>query len=150
MKKCYTNVRLIDGRNFCGEQKNIVVEDNIIVDFCNAVPPDMEIIDGENRYLSPSWIDVHGHSDMAVFELADGGTRRAGGFGGEIAGNCGLSPFPVTEFNRDNLVKVYERYKQPLSWRSFAEYHFELHRKMRAFELFSFCGHNTLHSAVLG
>ena len=31
--KCYTNVNLIDGRNFSGERKNIVVDDGFITDF---------------------------------------------------------------------------------------------------------------------
>ena len=150
MKKCYTNVHLIDGRNFSGERKNIIVDGGRIVDFSDFVPHDMEVFDCGGKYLSPAWIDVHGHSDMAVFELPGGGTRRAGGFGVEIAGNCGLSPFPLTEFNRENLLKVYERYKTPLWWGNYAEYQTELQKKDCAFELYSFCGHNSLHSAVMG
>ena len=83
--KCYTNVKLIDGRNFCGESKNVVIDNGIITDFTDVVPDNAEVIDGKNCYLSPSWIDVHGHSDLSVFELVDGGSRRAGGFGCEIA-----------------------------------------------------------------
>ncbi|MBR2509807.1 MAG: hypothetical protein IKB71_08675 [Lentisphaeria bacterium] len=150
MKKCYANVKLIDGRNFSGERKNVVVEDGIITAFSDDLPGECEIIDCENRYLSPAWIDVHGHSDLSVFELPDGGTRRAGGFGIEIAGNCGLSPFPLTDLNRANLAKIYESYKMPLDWQSYAEYCLKLQPKRRGFEVFSFCGHNTLHSAALG
>ena len=150
MKKCYTNVKLIDGRNFSGERKNVVVEDGIITAFSDDLPGECEIIDCKNRYLSPAWIDVHGHSDLSVFELPDGGTRRAGGFGIEIAGNCGLSPFPLTDSNRANLAKIYESYKTAPDWQSYAEYCLKLHQQRLGFELFSFCGHNTLHSAVLG
>ena len=150
MKKCYTNVRLIDGRNFFGERKNLLVENDIIVSFGDDLPLDAKIIDGKNSYLSPAWIDVHGHSDMAVFELADGGTRRAGGFGCEIAGNCGLSPFPLTDLNYDNLTGIYKSYPTSLSWRNYAEYFAKIREKKRGFELFSFCGHNTLHAASAG
>lgn len=150
MKKCYTNARLIDGRNFSGERKNVVAAGGFIVNFCDFVPNDAEVIDCQNKYLTPAWTDVHGHSDLSVFELADGGSRRWGGFGIEIAGNCGLSPFPVTEYNRENLEKVYENYKTPLEWSSYAEYAAKLNEKERGFELFSFCGHNTLHAAVMG
>ena len=148
--KCYTNVNLIDGRNFYGERKNIVVDDGFITDFADDVPRNAEVIDGGNCYLSPAWIDVHGHSDLAVFELEDGGSRRAGGFGYEIGGNCGLSPFPFTEFNRENLKRIYENYKTPLDWCNYEEYSELLHQQKRGFELFSFCGHNTLHSSVMG
>ena len=150
MQKCYTNVRLIDGRNFFGESKNVVVENDIITDFFDFVPPNTDVIDGGNKYLSPSWIDVHGHSDLSVFELIDGGSRRSGGFGIEIAGNCGLSPFPVTDMNCENLVKVYENYHTLLTWQSYGDYCTELRKKPHGFELFSFCGHNSLHAAVMG
>ena len=150
MKRCYTNIRLIDGRNFFGERKNIVVENDIISDICDNIPVDSAVIDGEGKYLSPAWIDVHGHSDMAVFEFADGGSRRAGGFGIEIAGNCGLSPFPVTGLNRENLERIYDRYSEKISWAEYAGYVRKLEEKRRGFELFSLCGHNTLHSAVVG
>lgn len=150
MRKCYTNVKLIDGRNFYGESKNVVVENGIIAEFSDFIPQGTEVIDGKNKYLSPAWIDVHGHSDLSVFELEDGGTRRRGGFGIEIAGNCGLSPFPLTALNRENLSKVYENYHTPLCWESYSEYFSALRAKQRGFELFSFCGHNSLHAAVMG
>lgn len=150
MKKCYTNVKLIDGRNFYGEQKNVVVEDGFIVDFTDVPAENAEIIDGQNQYLSPSWTDVHGHSDLSVFELEDGGSRRAGGFGVEIAGNCGLSPFPLTEFNRENMQKIYESYQTELDWENYSQYQTKLRAKRRGFELFSLCGHNSLHAAVMG
>ncbi len=150
MKKCYTNCRLIDGKNFYGEAENVIIENGFISTFSDELPPDAEIIDCENKFLSPAWIDVHGHSDLSVFELADGGTRRAGGFGAEIAGNCGLSPFPLTGFNRENLEKVYGEYQTLLEWEDYAQYRSELAERKRGFELYSLCGHNTLHSAVLG
>ena len=150
MRKCYTNVKLIDGKNFYGERKNIVVENGFITDFTDFVIEDAEVIDCRNKYLSPSWIDVHGHSDLSIFELEDGGTRRHGGFGIEIAGNCGLSPFPLTDLNRQNLTKVYENYQTPLNWTNYSEYVSKLRKQKHGFELFSFCGHNSLHSAVMG
>ncbi len=148
--KCYTNVQLIDGINFFGERKNIVVDNGFITDFAECVPDDAEVIDCKNCYLSPAWIDVHGHSDLAVFELEDGGSRRKGGFGCEIGGNCGLSPFPLTELNCENLKRIYENYQTPLDWRNYEEYSALLQQQKRGFELFSFCGHNTLHSSVMG
>ena len=150
MKQFYTNVKLIDGRNFFGEQKNIAVENGVIIEFPEVIPEGHEVIDGGGKYLSPAWIDVHGHSDMAIFELVDGGTRRSGGFGVEIAGNCGLSPFPVSELNFENLERIYADYEQKINWSNYSEYVQSLMAKKRGFELFSLCGHNTLHAAVIG
>lgn len=150
MKKCYINAKLIDGKNFHGSRKNIAVENDVIVNFTDEVPSGYKIIDCQNKYLSPAWVDVHGHSDLSIFELDNGGTRRAGGFGIEIAGNCGLSPFPLTDLNRENMTKIYENYHTPLIWHDYAEYQLKLQEKQRGFKLFSFCGHNTLHAAAMG
>ena len=60
MKKCYANVKLIDGRNFSGERKNVVVKS--IEELANLNPAfggfdglllggDLAFVDGQGRKL---------------------------------------------------------------------------------------------------
>ena len=55
-----------------------------------------EIIDGLGKLLAPGFIDAHGHSDISILACPDGFSKISQGVTTEIAGNCGLSAFPLT------------------------------------------------------
>ena len=92
----------------------------------------------KNEIIAPGFIDVHGHSDISLLADPAAKSKRHQGFTSEIAGNCGLSVFPLSEKNIDHLQQNYPDYQN------------ELTRRQTALRLFSFCGHNTLRSAVAG
>ena len=104
----------------------------------------------KNEIIAPGFIDVHGHSDISLLAAPAAESKRFQGFTSEIAGNCGLSVFPLTEKNIDHLQELYAQYNVDLNWQNYPDYQHELAKRQTALRLFSLCGHNTLRSAVAG
>src|ERR1700712_3738798 len=55
-------------------------------------PPDADVIDLQGAALSPGFIDLHSHSDLAV--LQNRKEKSDQGITSEVVGNCGFSPYP--------------------------------------------------------
>ena len=108
-------------------------------------------INCRNAIVSPGFIDVHGHSDISSLASKDSLYARVWqGVTCEIAGNCGLSAFPVTENNREHLEKLYAKYRVPLSWDSCGGLLRAASEKNLLCDLEYLTGHNTLRAAVCG
>ena len=78
-----------------------------------------DIFADENEVVAPAFIDAHGHSDISLLAMPEAEGKTAQGIGCEISGNCGLSPFPLTEHNRSHLQELYFRYGIKLDWTDF-------------------------------
>ena len=109
-----------------------------------------DTIDGRGMILAPGFIDAHGHSDLSLLAAPEAESKVTQGVTTEIAGNCGLSAFPLTPLNRDHLTKLYANYGQELDWSDFKAYMAKLRGKRPAMRLACLCGHNTLRAAVAG
>lgn len=111
-------------------------------------------IDVGGRYLSPGFIDIHTHSDLSILvnRRAESAVRQ--GVTTHLAGNCGMSPAPVSDTYRD--VMIY--YWRPTAdmpdvtweWHSFAEYLDAVQTSGIAFNFASLAGHAALRMAVMG
>ena len=65
-----------------------------------------DTVDGGGMVLAPGFIDAHGHSDISLLAAPEAESKVTQGVTTEIAGNCGLSAFPLTGLNRDHLEKL--------------------------------------------
>ncbi|MBE6366478.1 MAG: hypothetical protein E7052_01035 [Lentisphaerae bacterium] len=117
-------------------------------DFAVEAPGDILLEPGQ--LLCPAFVDAHGHSDISVMAMPEAVGKQAQGIAFEVSGNCGLSPFPLTEKNRAHLQELYRQYQIPLTWSDHDSYQNELRKRNCALELFSLTGHNTLRAAVAG
>lgn len=109
-----------------------------------------ETVDGRGLVLAPGFIDAHGHSDLSLLAFPEAESKVTQGVTTEIAGNCGLSAFPITDLDRDHLEKLYANYGQPLEWNDHPSYMAHLRARRPAMRLGCLCGHNTLRAAVAG
>ncbi|MBQ6353276.1 MAG: amidohydrolase family protein, partial [Lentisphaeria bacterium] len=109
-----------------------------------------DTIDGRGMILAPGFVDAHGHSDLSLLAAPEGYSKVTQGVTTEIAGNCGLSAYPLTELNREHLEHLYANYAQELDWNDYPSYRERLHAKRPALRLACLCGHNTLRAAVAG
>ena len=109
-----------------------------------------DTVDGGGMVLSPGFIDAHGHSDLSLLAAPEAESKVSQGVTTEVAGNCGLSAFPLTDLNRDHLEKLYANYGQTLDWTDYPSYQRRLRDKRPALRLACLCGHNTFRAAVSG
>jgi len=109
-----------------------------------------DTIDGRGMILAPGFVDAHGHSDLSLLAAPEGYSKVTQGVTTEIAGNCGLSAYPLTELNREHLEQLYANYAQELDWNDYPFYRERLRAKRPALRLACLCGHNTLRAAVAG
>lgn len=110
-----------------------------------------EKISCKNAVVSPGFIDVHGHSDISSLIENDplfGKTSQ--GITCEIAGNCGLSAFPVTEKNSAHLKELYNKYHQSFEWHDHAGMLDFATNKHLPCSIRYLAGHNTLRAAAAG
>ncbi len=104
----------------------------------------------KDEIIAPGFIDAHGHSDISIFTAPEAESKRSQGFTGEVSGNCGLSPFPLTGKNIDHIRHLYSGYGREITWETFSGYHQELSAQNVQLRLYPLCGHNTLRAAVAG
>ncbi len=87
----------------------------------------VEIIDGSGKTLSPGFIDMHSHNDMALpFDNRLESMIRQG-VTTSVIGNCGFSLAPVNEERIDLMKKEIDLFSPPgkdveITWRTFKEY----------------------------
>lgn len=104
----------------------------------------------EDKLLAPAFIDAHGHSDISLFAMKEAQGKTAQGIAFEISGNCGLSPFPLSEHNREHLQELYRNYNIRFDWHDYKSYMNKLKELKPQLELFPQIGHNTLRACVAG
>ena len=88
--------------------------------------PARTVIEAEGRTLTPGFIDIHRHTDAAVFRGGYGKAELAQGLTTVIGGNCGLSLAPLTgEYEAaiaDYLTPITGAFGRELHFSSLADY----------------------------
>ncbi|OEG62862.1 MAG: hypothetical protein BHK79_00855 [Halanaerobium sp. MDAL1] len=107
-----------------------------------------ELVDAQNKFLSPGFIDVHSHSDFVFFIDPDAQSKLRQGITTEVIGNCGISGAPYNQRSADQ-VKSFTYGYQP-DWRSPSEFLIALKEVEKTVNLCPLLGHGTLRAAVMG
>ncbi|MCH0563628.1 MULTISPECIES: amidohydrolase family protein [unclassified Streptomyces] len=84
-------------------------------------------LDAEGLVLSPGFIDMHAHSDLALLGDPDHSAKAAQGVTLEVLGQDGLSYAPVDDRTREEVRRVIAGWNGPgddvdADWRSVGEY----------------------------
>jgi N-acyl-D-amino-acid deacylase len=150
-----TNGRILDG---CGNpwfRGDLAILDGRIAGIAPlGTLTGKRVIDLENRFVSPGFIDIHTHSDLSILvnRRAESVVRQ--GVTTELIGNCGMSPAPL---NENHLVEL-KRYWGPISeqlevgwtWHTFGQYLDALDLGGLGINIASLSGHGALRMAVMG
>lgn len=152
MKLLIKNAFVIDGSGQPGNNHEVLLENGIIIAVGKNFPESAadNFFDAGGQILSPGFIDAHSHSDMSILAAPAATGKISQGITTEIVGNCGLSVFPISNYNREHLEELYRNYNEKITWKSLAGYLTELRRRNPAVNIFSLCGHNTLRAALAG
>lgn len=90
------NGNIIDGTGSPSFIADIAIEGGKIVRIDKGIEGGVEVIDARGLVVAPGFIDSHSHSDTAVFTYPDQMEKIEQGITTSIAGQCGLTPAPVS------------------------------------------------------
>jgi N-acyl-D-aspartate/D-glutamate deacylase len=94
---------LYDGTGACPLKTDLLIEGDRI----SAIEPDLcvpgaEVLDARGKVITPGFIDIHRHGDVAVFSDRDCGLiELSQGITTAVFGNCGMAPVPCNPRWRD-------------------------------------------------
>lgn len=148
---------IVDGMGTKRFKANIAINMGIIEAItCETTLRGKKIVDANNFIVAPGFIDIHSHADWVfpqndhaqVLEpfLLQGVTTCVGG-------NCGFTPFPITETAKPLVNKnssIFFRLPFEYHWLSTKEYLDFLEKKGVFLNLAVLVGHNTLRTVVKG
>lgn len=100
MEKCDVILRggtVIDGSGSAGFKADVAVNGDTIVALgdCKDWQAD-QVLDASGQIVSPGFIDVHTHDDVAVIKTPEMPFKISQGVTTIVAGNCGMSAVPFT------------------------------------------------------
>ena len=142
---------VIDGTGAPGRRADIAVDRGRIA----AVGADLakdgaRVIDAKDRVVTPGFIDIHSHSDEAMFVNDALESALHMGVTLVVCGNCGGSSAPVSGLAEAELDRELSRLNVQRTWSSFGEYADAVDEVKPAINVCSFVGHGTLRSCVMG
>ncbi len=110
------------------------------------------IIDASGLIVTPGFIDIHNHSDLGIFAVPTADNYIRQGVTTLVVGNCGFSPAPITELNRDHIEKMLRSLgvEEQAGWETYPEYLDALDKLEKSINVAPLIGHNTIRGAVMG
>ena len=109
------------------------------------------VIKAEGMAVSPGFIDVHEHTaeGLLVNPRAESAVRQ--GVTTLVSGNCGDSPFPLTDEAFENAKQtLLAEYGLDLNWRDIRGFLGRLEEAGAALNYATFVGHGTVRAAAMG
>ncbi len=145
------DVRIVDGTGSPWFRGWIGIKRGRIVEVGRGSPgKGYRTIKGRGLVACPGFIDIHGHSDLALLLNPTADSKVHQGVTTEVIGNCGYSPAPLTERSLQELRATAGRLGQEVGWdwRGFGEYLARLGRT--SLNVVPLVGHGTVRLAALG
>jgi len=129
------NATIIDGSSNTSFVASLLVENDKIkkIFYENIDIKDQDsfaIIDCSNKIVTPGFIDVHGHSDLQILRSSSMKAKIQQGITTEIAGNCGIGPFPIDLNNKEVIKSIHDLTKDVLGSYDYNFYDFESFSKI--------------------
>lgn len=113
-----------------------------------------KVIDAQERYLMPGFIDMHTHSDFISLSEPEARNKLCQGITSQGIGHCGYSAAPIREANLEALSQYGAFFMAGITpdwtWRSFDQWLGHLGQLNLGTNLASFVGHGTIRIAVMG
>lgn len=98
---------IVDGTGREPSEGDIALLGDTITKVGEVSGSSVEEISVEGLVVTPGFIDIHSHSDFQLLLDGRGMSKVMQGVTTEVVGNCGMSPHPVREEIRSELVEVF-------------------------------------------
>ncbi|MCK4835742.1 MAG: D-aminoacylase [Candidatus Aminicenantes bacterium] len=144
---------VFDGQGTPPQEADIAIKGNKIYRVTTNINPDKakRIINARGLAIAPGFIDAHSHTDVGLLVNPRAESQVRQGVTTEISGNCGFSPFPISDAVFSEYHKYYkEEYDIKLDWRDINGFFKRLGEKGIALNYATLLGHGNLRGEVVG
>lgn len=102
----------------CILENKVLVFDKKIIDICDTVPKNCEVIDAKGMYISPGLIDIHIHGSKGA-DTMDGSVEAIDNISNSIIENGVTSFLPTTmAMDKEKIYKSFETIKEAMNTKS--------------------------------
>ncbi len=148
-----TGGTVFDGLGNPGMERDVAIKDDRIVYVGTRLNRNRagRIIEAKGMVVSPGFIDMHTHTDVQLLAnpLAESHIRQ--GITTEISGNCGSSPFPISQETADEVREyMQKKYEVELTWNDMEGFFQRLEEKGMSLNYATLVGHGDLRGSVVG
>ncbi|OLC19065.1 MAG: hypothetical protein AUH33_06300 [Chloroflexi bacterium 13_1_40CM_68_21] len=142
---------VIDGTGAPARRADVAIQGGRIAAIGSDLARDgARVLDVSGRTVVPGFIDIHSHSDEAMFVNDALESALHMGVTLVVCGNCGGSSAPVSGLAEAELDRELARLDVKRTWSSFGEYAAAVDRARPSINVCSFVGHGTLRSCIMG
>lgn len=147
--------RIIDGTGAPWFRSDLRISGGKIAAIGRDLPTDGAlVIEANERYLAPGFIDAHCHDDLVFLRERDRPEKAHQGVTSIVVGNCSFSLYPATDASREDLRQHFSgllgETKPSEIFDDLNGYREALHGDGIALNVVSLVGHAALRLAVIG
>ena len=141
----FKNAMLIDGTSAPAQVGDLAVSQGRITAVGGNIPVGAaKVVDASGLALAPGFIDIHTHSDRALFQAPEAESRILQGVTTEIGGNCGN----WARLEQGHSVQAFS--EEDRGWPSLAEYFKDMAAMGISTNFGTLMGHGTVRAAAMG
>ncbi|MCS6801677.1 MAG: D-aminoacylase [Chloroflexota bacterium] len=141
---------VLDGTGTPAQRCDVAVSGDRIAAIGTAPERAAAVLDATGCVVAPGFIDVHGHSDSALFLNRAMESKVRQGITTEVLGNCGASLAPLAGPAVALTAAELDRLGVSLRWRSVGEYLSAVEAEGVAINIAMLVGHDALRHSVIG
>lgn len=108
MKTWVRNGLVYDGTGAPPKKEDLLIENGVIREVGTVHAEAERVIDAESKCVTPGFIDIHRHCDLAAIGEKFGTIELSQGITTTVSGSCGLTPFPSRDETRQALYDFLE------------------------------------------
>jgi N-acyl-D-aspartate/D-glutamate deacylase len=146
---------IVDGTGASPWVGDVAIKDGCFVALDQNIEADARrLIQAGGYALAPGFIDIHCHSDFALFDNPQSEIKLRQGVTLDVLGNCGESLAPLNGESRVLIRTASDSniasWTHPLDWSSYGDYIRTIEESGLSINVMGLVGHGTLRLAAMG